>query len=66
MRAERIGNSNENCYVLNEVSLQNIFTRLQQLKPDVLIIDSVQTLQDEELESSPGSISQIRNAPESL
>ena len=60
MRAERIGSKNENCYVLSEISLQNIFNHLQHLKPDILIIDSVQTLQDETLESSPGSISQIR------
>jgi DNA repair protein RadA/Sms len=60
MRAERIGSKNENCYVLSEISLQQIFNHLQNLKPDILIIDSVQTLQDETLESSPGSISQIR------
>jgi DNA repair protein RadA/Sms len=60
MRAERIGHTNESCFVLNEVSLQSIFTHLQQMKPDILIIDSVQTLQDETLESSPGSITQIR------
>ena len=60
MRAERIGRKNENCYVLSEISLQKIFNHLQNLKPDILIIDSVQTLQDEALESSPGSISQIR------
>jgi DNA repair protein RadA/Sms len=60
MRAERIGRRNENCMVLSEVSMQNIFLQLQNVKPDILIIDSVQTLQDETLESSPGSISQIR------
>jgi DNA repair protein RadA/Sms len=60
MRADRIGRGNENCYVLSEISLQQIFTHLEQIKPDILIIDSVQTLQDEQLESSPGSISQIR------
>jgi DNA repair protein RadA/Sms len=60
MRAERIGRKNENCYVLSEITLQSIFNHLQNLKPDILIIDSVQTLQDESLESSPGSISQIR------
>jgi DNA repair protein RadA/Sms len=60
MRADRVGRANENCYVLCEVSLQNIFNHLQQLNPDILIIDSVQTLQDETLESSPGSISQIK------
>lgn len=60
MRADRIGRSNENCFVMSEISLQSIFTHLHQLQPDILIIDSVQTLQDEALESSPGSISQIR------
>ncbi|MBN2814561.1 MAG: DNA repair protein RadA [Bacteroidales bacterium] len=60
MRAERINRRNDNCYVLSEISLQPIFNHLQQMKPDILIIDSVQTLQDENLESSPGSISQIR------
>jgi DNA repair protein RadA/Sms len=61
MRADRIGKTNENCYVLSEISLQKISNHLQQLNPDILIIDSVQTLQDEMLESSPGSISQIRD-----
>lgn len=60
MRAARIGSKNDNCYVLSEISLQNIFNQLQQTRPDILIIDSIQTLQDETLESSPGSISQIR------
>jgi DNA repair protein RadA/Sms len=60
MRADRIGRSNDNCYVLSEISLQTIFSHLQKLQPDILIVDSVQTLVDETLESSPGSISQIR------
>src|SRR3972149_7129103 len=60
MRADRLGRSNDNCYVLCEVSLQNILNHLLQVKPDILIVDSVQTLQDEALEASPGSISQIR------
>jgi len=60
MRADRIGRNNENCYVLCEVSLQSILSHLDQIRPDILIVDSVQTLQDEMLESSPGSISQIR------
>jgi DNA repair protein RadA/Sms len=60
MRAERIGKKNENCYVLSETSLQHIFTQLQNIQPDILIIDSIQTLQDEALESSPGTITQIR------
>lgn len=66
MRADRMKAGNENCYVLTEVLLENIFTRLEQLKPDVLIVDSVQTLQDEENGSSPGSISQIRDCAAKL
>ncbi len=60
MRAERIGKKNENCFVISETSLQQLFTQIHHLKPDILIIDSIQTLQDETLESTPGSISQIR------
>jgi DNA repair protein RadA/Sms len=60
MRADRIGRLNDNCYVLSEVSLQSILTHIQNLQPEILIIDSVQTLQDETIESSPGSITQIR------
>jgi len=60
MRADRIGRVNDNCFVLSEVSLQNIFIQIENSKPDILIVDSIQTLQDESLESSPGSITQIR------
>jgi len=60
MRAERLNVNNENCYILNEISIDRIFIHLENLKPDILIADSVQTLQDENLESSPGSITQIR------
>ena len=60
MRAERIGMKNDLCYVLSETSTQNIFQRLEQLTPKVLIIDSIQTLHTDIIESSAGSISQIR------
>jgi DNA repair protein RadA/Sms len=60
MRAERIGIKNDLCYVLSETSTQNIFQRLEQLTPKVLIIDSIQTLHTDVIESSAGSISQIR------
>jgi DNA repair protein RadA/Sms len=60
MRAERIGVSNPECYILTETSTQNIFHHIEQLKPDILITDSVQTLHTAYIESSPGSISQIR------
>lgn len=60
MRAERIGITAENCFLLAETSLANIMTQAAQLKPDLLIIDSIQTLHTESIEASVGSISQVR------
>ncbi|MCB9225530.1 MAG: DNA repair protein RadA [Crocinitomicaceae bacterium] len=60
MRADRIGKSNDNCYVLTETSMQNIFIQIEAVQPDILIIDSIQTMYSALIESSPGSISQIR------
>ena len=60
MRADRIGKENENCFVLTETSMQNVFIQVEAVQPDILIIDSVQTMHSALLESSPGSISQIR------
>lgn len=66
MRAERIGNTNENCYILTETNVQNIFKQAEILEPDVLIIDSIQTIFSQHIESSPGSISQIRECTAAL
>lgn len=66
MRANRLGKLNENCYILTETSTQNIFIQIQELKPNLLIIDSIQTLQSPIIESSPGSISQIRECTSEL
>ncbi|NUM51977.1 MAG: DNA repair protein RadA [Flavobacteriales bacterium] len=60
MRAERIEAGNKNCYVLTETSLQHIFKHLEQLQPELLVIDSIQTLHTALIDSSPGSVSQIR------
>lgn len=60
MRADRIGKSNENCFVLTETSMENIFIQVEAVKPDILIIDSIQTVQTSTIESSPGSVSQIK------
>ncbi len=60
MRSERIGASNDNCYVLAETSTQNIFQHIEKENPQLVVIDSVQTLHTEYIESSAGSISQIR------
>ena len=66
MRANRLGKLNENCFILTETSTQNIFLQLQDIQPDLLIIDSIQTLQSPLIESSPGSISQIRECTAEL
>jgi DNA repair protein RadA/Sms len=60
MRADRIGIENASCFILNETFTTDIFKQIDALEPDVLIIDSIQTLYTDTLESSPGSISQIR------
>ncbi len=60
MRADRLNISNENFYLLTETSTQIIFQEIKKLKPDVVIIDSIQTLHTPYIDSSPGSISQIR------
>ena len=66
MRAERIGYTNPNCYILTETSTQNIFKQIETLEPNILIIDSIQTLHTAHIDSSPGSISQIRECASEL
>ncbi len=60
MRAERLPFSNENCYLYTETSTQKIGKALQELQPDVVIVDSIQTLHSELIDATPGSISQIK------
>jgi DNA repair protein RadA/Sms len=60
MRADRLKINNEQFYLLTETSTQSIFQEIKKLKPQLVIVDSVQTLQTNLIESSPGSISQIR------
>lgn len=66
MRAERIGIQNENCFILTETNVQNIFKQAEQTQPDLLVIDSIQTLYSSHIESSPGSISQVRESTAQL
>ncbi len=66
MRAERIGMNNPNCYILTETSTQNIFKQIETLAPNLLIVDSIQTLHSAHIESSPGSVSQIRECTSEL
>ncbi|MEX2380355.1 MAG: DNA repair protein RadA, partial [Vicingaceae bacterium] len=60
MRAERIGIDNEECYLLAETSLQHILQHLEDIAADIVVVDSIQTLHSSLIESSAGSISQIR------
>lgn len=60
MRADRIKSANDKFYLLTETSTQTIFKEIRKLKPQLVIVDSIQTLQSNYIESSPGSVSQIR------
>ncbi len=66
MRAERITPNGDNCYILTETKTQNIFKQIEVLEPEIVIIDSIQTLHTEYIEASPGSISQIRETTAEL
>ena len=66
MRAERLGQVNENTLVLSETSLQSIILQIRQTSPALVIIDSIQTLYSEEIESTPGSVSQVRECAAQL
>jgi DNA repair protein RadA/Sms len=60
MRAERIGVQNENCFILTETSTAKIFEQAKEMQPQLIVIDSIQTLFTSVIESSAGSVSQIR------
>jgi len=66
MRAERIGSLNEECYLFTETSMQNILMHLAELEADIVIVDSIQTIHSQLIESSAGSISQIRECTAEL
>ena len=66
MRAERIVSKAENCFILTETKTQHIFKHIAAMEPDILVIDSIQTLQTQHIESSAGSISQIRECTAEL
>ncbi|MEO0038546.1 MAG: hypothetical protein RIQ59_1757 [Bacteroidota bacterium] len=66
MRAERITPNGDNCYILTETKTQNIFQQIQEIEPEIVIIDSIQTLHTDYIESTAGSISQIRECTAEL
>ncbi len=66
MRAERLGGVNDNLFILCETSLENIFANIKEEKPELVVIDSIQTISTEAAESSPGSITQVRECAAAL
>ena len=66
LRAQRLGVSPENLFILSETRLSDILEAVEAVKPEVLIADSIQTLYNEENDSSPGSISQVKDCTMSL
>ncbi|GGD81658.1 DNA repair protein RadA [Planktosalinus lacus] len=66
MRAERIPSKAENCFILTETKTQNIFKQIEELQPEIVVIDSIQTLHSDYIESSAGSISQIKECTTEL
>lgn len=66
MRADRMGISNENFYLLTETNTQTVFQEIKKLKPQLVIVDSIQTLQSPFVDSGAGSVSQIRECAAEL
>ena len=66
LRAQRIGVTPENLYILSETSLSGILDTVDTVHPDILIVDSIQTLYNENNESSPGSVSQVKDCTLSM
>jgi DNA repair protein RadA/Sms len=60
LRAERLKTDNSQCFVVSETSLEQIFIHIKNTQPDLVIVDSIQTVSTETIDSSPGSVSQVR------
>ncbi|PCE62821.1 DNA repair protein RadA [Sediminicola luteus] len=66
MRADRLSQAYKNCFILTETKTQNIFRQIGEIQPDVVVIDSIQTLHSDYIESAAGSVSQIRECTAEL
>lgn len=66
LRAERLNIENSSCLFLCETSLEHLIAHTEQVRPDLLVIDSIQTISTETIESSPGSVSQVRECTAAL
>ena len=66
MRAERFGKALSACYLMAETNLNNLLMQASQLEPDLVIVDSIQTLNSQFIDSPPGSVSQVRECAAEL
>ena len=66
MRADRLGKISEDTFILCETDLDNIFSQIENVKPDIIVVDSIQTVSNPALESAAGSVSQVRECAASL
>lgn len=66
LRADRIGRGSDNLYIVCETSLENIFSHIEDTAPDILVVDSIQTIATDTLDSSAGSVSQVRECAAAL
>ena len=66
LRADRIGKAKANCFIACETSLESIFAHISEVKPELVVIDSIQTISSETAESAPGSMTQVRECATSI
>ena len=66
LRADRIGRGSDNVFIVCETSLENIFAHIEEIEPEILVVDSIQTIATETLDSSAGSVGQVRECAASL
>lgn len=66
LRADRIGRGSDNLYIVCETSLENIFSHIEAVEPEIVVVDSIQTIATETLDSSAGSVSQVRECAAAL
>ena len=66
LRADRILHNSSDCLIVRETSLEQIFTHIRNVQPELVVIDSIQTISTELIESSPGSVSQVRECAASI
>ena len=66
LRADRIGRGSDNLFIVCETSLENIFSHIEEVEPEIVVVDSIQTIATETLDSSAGSVSQVRECAAAL